>query len=149
MDRIYKIISILVISFGLSYISYKIESSFVDKFAENTLALLTTLFAINIASSTLIAGKVREIQDKTGLNFKKTKTELRRSFYTQITLIIIAVIFGILRESKESLFLFDLNELKLFCDTILFFCFICYVDIIKDIGLGLFDLLDFDNNETK
>jgi len=149
VDRIYKIISILVISLGLSYTSYKIESSFVDKFAENILALLTTLFAINIASSTLIAGKIREIQDKTGLSFTKTKTELRKSFYTQIILIIIAVIVGILRESKESIFFVDHNEFKLYCDTILFFCFICYVDIIKDIGLGLFDLLDFDKNDTK
>lgn len=55
----------------------KLESSFADKFAENILALLTTLFAINIASSTLIAGKLREIQDMTGHPFYKNQKEFK------------------------------------------------------------------------
>lgn len=127
----------------------KLESCFVDKFAENILALLTTLFAINIASSTLIAGKLREIQDSTGHDFAKTKKQLKRSFYEQIIFIGIAFFIGIIRESNYLQLSFNLNDLKLICDSLLFFCFIYYLDIIRDIGKSLFDLLDFDNNKSK
>ena len=125
----------------------KLESNFVEKFSENILALLTTLFAINIASSTLIAGKLREIQDKTGHSFPKTKKSLKSSFYEQIVFIGLAFIFSMFRESAILKNVFEEANLKLVCNSILFFCFIYYLDIIRDIGKSLFDLLEFDNTE--
>lgn len=144
MNKIYKSVTFIVLSFILAYLSMKLESSFTDKFADNILALLTTLFAINIASSTLIAGKLREIQNQTGHPFTKTKSNLKRSFYEQIIFIIIAFIFGLVRESNYLQVLLKVDNLKLICNTILFLSFIYYIDIIRDLGKALFDLLDFN-----
>ncbi|WP_136669330.1 hypothetical protein [Flavobacterium sp. H122] len=147
MNNIYKIVAFTSISALFAFISMKLQSTFVDKFAENILALLTTLFAINIASSTLIAGKLREIQEKTGYPFIKTKKSLKGSFYEQIIFIGLAFIFGLIRESKYLLTIFEADYFKLVCDSVLFFAFFSYLDIIRDIGKSLFDLLEFDEKE--
>lgn len=147
MNNIYKYIAFASLSLLLAYVAMKLESAFADKFAENILALLTTLFAINIASSTLIAGKLREIQDKTGYKFVKTKSNLKTSFYEQIILIAIAFIVAMARESKYLQNLIDCETFKLICNSFLFFCFIAYLEIIRDIGKSLFDLLDFDKDQ--
>lgn len=139
----YKIISFLALSILCAYGSSKLDSSFVDKFAENILGLLTTLFAINIASSTLIAGKLREIQDKTGHTFPMTKKSLKNSFYEQIFFIGLVLIFSILRESKIIQDYLSHDVTKIICDSVIFLSFIFYIDVIRDIGKSLFDLLDF------
>lgn len=147
MNNFYKIVAFLSISVLLAFITMKLESSFANQFAENILALLTTLFAINIASSTLIAGKLTEIQEKTGFQFKKTKKSLKNSFYEQIIFIGLAFLFGLIRESSYLKTIFDCEYLKLFCNSILFYTFISYLDIIRDIGKSLFDLLEYNENE--
>ena len=148
MSRIYKLVSFISISVLLAFFSMKLESNFADQFAENILSLLTTLFAINIASSTLIAGKLREIQNKTGCDFPKTKKNLKNSFYEQIMFIGVVFVFGLLRESKYIHHTIDIDKIKLICNSVLFLCFIYYIDIIRDIGKSLFDLLDFTETEN-
>lgn len=143
MNKIYKSVTFIVLSFILALISLKLKSSFSDKFADNVLALLTTLFAINIASSTLIAGKLREIQNVTGHPFIQTKKNLKNSFYEQIIFIIIAFIIGLIRESNYLKIIINIDNLKLICNSVLFLSFIYYIDIIRDLGKALFDLLDF------
>jgi len=145
VHNFYKIIAFASLSLLLAYTALKLESSFADKFTENILALLTTLFAINIASSTLIAGKLREVQDKTGHEFTKTKKNLKLSFYEQIILIGIAFIFSLVRESIYLQDLVGCENCKFICNAILFFTFIYYLEIIRDLGKSLFDLLDFKN----
>lgn len=147
MNSVYKIISFIVIAFILAYSCLKLDSSFSNKFADNILSLLTTLFAINIASSTLIASKIREIQDRTGHHFEKSKGNLRTSFNEQLVLIGVAFLATLIRESAVVQNAVGINLTCLTCDTILFACFIYYIDIIKDIGAALFQLLDFDNNK--
>lgn len=147
MNRFDKILAFLSISAFIAFIVMKLESTFADKFAENILALLTTLFAINIASSTLIAGKLREIQEKTGFKFSKTKKSLKDSFYEQIIFIGVAFLFGVLRESEYLKTSLDCEYFKLVCNTILFYTFISYLDIIRDIGKSLFDLLEYNEND--
>ncbi len=147
MNNLYKIIAFGSISFLLALITHKLQSTFANKFAENIIALLTTLFAINIASSTLIAGKVREIQDKTGHPFIRTKRNLKNSFYEQIIFIGIAFVFSLLRESELLKNEIDAKTIELVCNSVLFFTFIYYLDIIRDIGKSLFDLLDFEDKK--
>lgn len=145
MSNIYKIITFLVIGSIISFASCELQSTFVIKFSENILPLLTTLFAINIASSTLIASKLREIQDKTNFEFTSTKKNLKTSFYEQIFLIGLAFIFGIIRESNLLHLHFTKETIYCISDAIIFFSFIYYLDIIRDIGLALFDLLNFND----
>ncbi|MFD1770864.1 hypothetical protein [Sphingobacterium suaedae] len=147
MNNIYKILTFIFISIIAAYASHLLNSSFANKFAENILALLTTLFAINIASSTLIASKIREIQDKTSYAFKKSKTSLKSVFHEQIVIIVIAFVASLLRESS---ILQDFLSKKIVCilsDSVIFFTFIFFIDVIKDIGVALFELLDFEEKE--
>ena len=133
-----------MIGFAFAFLSFKLQSSFSDKFSESILALLTTPFAINIASSTLIAGKIHEIQRESGYEFTKTKSNLRLSFYEQIIIIVLAFIVTLLRESEVLKYNYGKENIHLICNSILFACFIYYVDIIRDIGKALFQLLDFN-----
>lgn len=146
MSDFYKIVSFLSVGFFSAFLALKIQSSFVENFSDNLLALLTTLFAINIASITLISGKISELQKQTNHPFRKTRQQLKRSFFEQIGIIAIAFIFGILRDS--CLLNSSINSsLRLIFNSVLFFCFFYYLDIIRDIGKSLFDLLDFNNKE--
>jgi hypothetical protein len=142
MSSIYKIITFLLLSFLIAYISIKIQSNFIDTISTNIIGLLTTLFAINIASSTLVAGKLSEISNKTGRDFPNTKSNLRISFNEQIILIVLTFVVGIVRESCLLKTYMDVYTLKLICDSLLIFAFIYYLDILKDIGKALYNLLD-------
>ncbi len=147
MNRVYKIITFVTISFALSALAFYLKSDFVNKFAENLISLLTTLLAINIASSTLIAAKLSEIKAKTGYHFNKTRTNLKASFYEQIILIAIAFVVVMIGESCVLISKINSDYFEIGVNSILFFTFINYLDIIRDIGKSLFDLLDFGDPE--
>jgi len=147
VNRVYKIITFVTISFALSALAFYLKSDFVNKFAENLISLLTTLLAINIASSTLIAAKLSEIKAKTGYHFNKTRTNLKASFYEQIILIAIAFVVVMIGESCVLISKINSDYFEIGVNSILFFTFINYLDIIRDIGKSLFDLLDFGDPE--
>lgn len=144
MNELYKTFAYLFFSFLLSFLSTKIDSQFINDFSQNFITLLTTLLAINIASSSLIAGKLKELNIKTGQNFEKTRKELKRSL--SIQLILIAISFILLMFKTSSLFcdLLGAEYLNLISNTITVSIFIYYLDTIKDLGKALFSLLDFD-----
>ena len=146
MNNIYKYISFVVVSVLLSYIAKTLESDFLDKFSDNILGLLTTLFAINIASSTLIAGKLAEIQIKSGHSFPKTKSNLKNSFYEQICFIGVAFIASLLRESLILKNYFKQDYSIIICDSVIIFSFIIFLEVLLDIGKSLFNLLDFKDS---
>ena len=100
MNSIYKAITFLSISFLLCFISMKIKSDFIDNFTNGFIPLLTTLLAINIASASLIAGKLKEISIRTGMKFEKTTKELKRSLTIQLILISISLLVLLLKSSK-------------------------------------------------
>jgi len=149
VNNLYKIATYLLLGIILSFISIKLESSFVEKFSENILALLSALFAINIANSTIIASKLYEINKDLGLSFKSTLKELKLSFYEQIILIAIVFVTGIIRESNYLHNEYGINCIKGISDSIIFFSFIYYVDIMIDLGKAIFNLINFDNNSKK
>jgi len=147
MAEIYKSISYLVGAFVLSLLAHKIESSFITEFTQDFIALLTTLLAINIASSTLIAGKLNEINNKTGQRFPKTTTELKRSLSIQLILIIAAFLVLLIFNSKLLEVKIGIDVLTISRNTLTVGIFFYYLDTLKDIGLALFSLLNFNDKE--
>jgi len=143
MSELHRILSFLFVGFILSSLTFFLDSSFIDNFSKNILALLTTLLAINIASSTLISIEIRAIQNLTGADFPKSKKNLKSTLYEQIILIYISLIVSIFRESCYLKSILPSNLILIISDSVLFFCFIYYLDIILDIGKSLYDLLDF------
>lgn len=148
MTEIYKTVTYLVLSFLLCLGAHKIGSSFINDFSDNFIALLTTLLAINIASSSLIAGKLKEINIATGQSFEKTRSELKRSLTIQLFLIAITFIILILKSSTKIEILIGVDNAELISNTITVGVFIYYLDTIKDLGQALFSLLDFGDNNT-
>lgn len=144
MSEFNKAITYLFVSFMICFASNKLESSFISNFSNNFIALLTTLLAINIASGSLIAGKLKEISLNTGHVFKKTHNELKKSLRIQIILIIISFVILILKSSKLIANLIGNDNISIFSDTVTVAIFIYYLDSIKDLGQALFTLLDFD-----
>ena len=147
MNEFYKSVTYLVVSFLICYLSVLLKSNFVNGFADNFIALLTTLLAINIASGSLIAGKLKEINIATGQKFEKTVSELKKSLTIQLILIAISFIVLLLKSSKLISGLIGVSNLEIITNTITIGIFIYYLDTIKDLGLALFSLLNFDDKE--
>jgi hypothetical protein len=143
MNSVYKIITYCTVSFTLSLLAFYLQSDFVNKFSDNLISLLTTLLTINIASSTLIAIKVSEIKAKTGYHFNNTRKNLKVSFYEQIILIAVAFVAVLIGDSSVLKCKINSDYFEIGVNSVLFYTFINYLDIIKDIGKSLFDLLDF------
>lgn len=142
MDEVYKIISYLVISFLISLGAKEIDSDFISKFSSDFITLLTTLLAINIASGSLIAGKLKEINLKTGQSFSKTTRELKRSLLIQLILIAISFVILVLKSSTKISVLIGADMMELISNTITVAIFIYYLDCIMDLGRALFSLLN-------
>ena len=147
MTEFYKSVTYIVIAFLICLFAQEIESSFINDFANNFIGLLTTLLAINIASGSLIAGKLKEISIQTGHGFDKTKKELKRSLSVQLVLIAISFVILLIKTSKLFSNLLGANTLALVSNTITVAIFIYYLDTIKDLGQALFSLLDFDKKD--
>lgn len=147
-DEIRDIALFILIGAIINWFSVLIESDFIDKFSIGFISLLTTLLAINIASSTLVAGKLQEIQKESGASFKNTTKLLKRGMSIQIGLIIIALFVLILKDSNLVINIKS-NNIQFCLNTILITIFLYYLDTIRDIGIALFQLLDFDTNSDK
>lgn len=147
MNDFYKSVTYLVIAFLICFAAEKLKSDFINNFGGNFISLLTTLLAINIASGSLIAGKLKEINIKTGQKFEKTSKELRRSLTIQLILIAISFFILLLKSSKIISDCIGASALSLISNTITIGIFIYYLDTIKDLGQALFSLLNFDDDK--
>ena len=147
MNNIYKYISYLSIGILISFFAQCIESDFINSFSANVISLLATILAINIASSSIIASKLREVILKTGGSFEKTKSELKTGLQAQLFLIAIAFIILILKDSKFLVLHLDKNHIDLFTNSIILGIFIFYLDVIYDLGKSMFTL--FTNKDIE
>lgn len=147
MSELYKSVTYLVVSFLLCFLSEKIQSNFIDDFAKNFIALLTTLLAINIASGSILAGKLKEININTGHKFDNTTKELKRSLTIQLILIAISFVTLLIKSSTIISGWIGCSTLNLVSNTITIGIFIYYLDTIKDLGQALFSLLNFDEKD--
>lgn len=147
MNEFYKSVTYLVIAFLICFVADKLKSNFINNFGENFISLLTTLLAINIASGSLIAGKLKEINIKTGQKFENTSKELRRSLTIQLVLIAISFFVLLLKSSKIISDCIGVSALSLISNTITIGIFIYYLDTIKDLGQALFSLLNFNDDK--
>jgi hypothetical protein len=145
MSEIYKTITFLVISFLICLFGQYLGSTFIDDFSSNFIGLLTTLLAINVASGSLIAGRLKEINLVTGHKFEKTKKELKRSIIIQLILICITFIVLLFKTSLLLSNILGHKTLILASNTVTVAIFLYYLDSIKDLALALFSLLDFDD----
>lgn len=140
MNTIKSIAFYLLLGAGIVGLSSWLKSDFLSSFlVDDLLTILITLLAINTATSGLLISNLRELSPETNEYFQSTYDEIKFSLIEQLALIGFTVLFVILR---ESIVLQEALKYHLFIwDTLLTACFIFGLDILRDTGVAIFNLL--------
>ncbi|MGV0931565.1 hypothetical protein ACTS95_14800 [Empedobacter brevis] len=146
MNTFYKILAIIFISFIISYLSLiTLETKALLKYLnDNLLTIIITLLAINTATSGFIVGKICDILQQNDIDFKRVIKQMKFSLLEQLISIGLAIVIVILNSSNKIVFE---NKELLFC-TLLCSLFINTLDVLRDTGVSVFDILEI-NNELK
>ena len=128
-------------------ISYYLESNFLlDFLSSNLIIILLTLLAINTATTGLLSIKMAELETKfSDLDFKKTYSEMKLSLKEQIVLIVLSLLVLIVNDSKLIEFQFK----NFIIGTFLTCIFIYALDILRDTGISVFNLLGLASDINK
>lgn len=142
LEQIYKFISYAAISISLVVLSNCIESNFLIDFNKDFITLITTLFAINVASTSIVFSKLKEINSKSGINFIETRKELEFGFRIQIILIAVTFLLQIFISSK----IIDNNCLNIILNSSTIFLFCYFLEITYDLGKTIILLFTKDTD---
>lgn len=147
MKTVKNISFFVIISFILNLISYYLESNFLLEFlSSNLIIILLTLLAINTATTGLLSIKIAELETKfNDLDFNSTYIEMKFSLKEQIILIILSLLVLILKDSK----LIDFQCENFIIGTFLTTIFIYAIDILRDTGISVFELLELASKIDK
>lgn len=125
----------LVIGVAANALSLSISSDFLAKFLnENLITILIALLAINTTTGSVVMTKLRELADKSSVDFSTTMIEIRKSILEQVVLIIVALVISVLLGSKILLGMHQLIKPAL--DSML----------ISVFAAGLYNLYDTANS---
>lgn len=146
MKIIKQLIFFLAISIILNWVCFILKSdAFAKYLRENIVVLLITLLAINTATISVLVAKLHEISRLTKHNFNLTISEVKKSLYEQIYLIGASSLFVILYNSAiiKSKFLYH----EMFFNVLFTAIFIYAIDILRDTGIAIFDIIKFPANK--
>lgn len=147
MNKIYKIIAYLAVSCFLSWLSYSNENSFFIGFNNIVIPLLATLLAINITTSSLIAGELRKIQTANpNSKIKDAKYEIKRIFKTQLFLICSLLGLFIIKDCSLIVEYIEQKYIDIAVNACVVGVFIYFLEIIYDLGCSLFDIINHNSS---
>lgn len=127
----------LIISMVLNAVSWCVKSVFLDSFlSSNIVIILVTILAINIAITSILIPKLKDIEDNEDISFTNTYREIRLSFLEQIILIGLSIIVMIFKSSSMIVSLWDYSSMLM--TIILTTIFIYSVISLWDTGNALF-----------
>ena len=147
MSLIKNISFYIILGAVLNFLSTILKSSFLLTFlCNNLIIILLTLLDINTATTGLLSIKMAELSSKfSEIDFTQTYKEMKLSLKEQIVLIIVSVILLILQGSPIIQFKYK----DIFLGTMLTSVFIYALDVLRDTGVSVFDLLDLANKYEK
>lgn len=143
MFEVLKILGYLSGGFILSYLSIVFRSTFLSSFTEDIINLLITIFAINIASTSIIISSIKDISEISGHDFSKSKKHLRLTIVYQIVMIFLVFIILIFKKSEVVQIYFGTFWTDLIANGIIVSAFLYYVDIVIDLGRALISIMNF------
>ena len=150
MNKIYKIIAYLSISLVLSYIVSIGNGDFFKQFTNNAIPLLTTLLAINITASALIASELNRLKHNyPNANTKETSFELKQTLTLQVIFILFLFVVFIIRDWLDEIEFIYIGYYQIATNACLIGVFLYYFEIIYDLGKGLLRIIDFNANGAK
>lgn len=145
MNKIYKFIAYISVSALISWIAYSNNSSFFESFNGMLIPLLATLLAINITTSSLVAGELRKIKKECPqCDIMKSTNEIKRIFKIQIALIASLLVIFIVKDSCWLSQCVDYKWIAIFVNGYVTAVFIYFLEIIYDLGCSLFDIVNFN-----
>lgn len=149
MNRIYKIIAYIAVPGVLSWITDGSGNTFFDNFNNIIIPLLATLLAINITTSSLIAGELRKIQlVNPECDLVDAKTEMKRIFKVQLCLILGLLFVFLIKDCSFIKNNINNQWVQIFVNGSVLAVFGYFLEIIYDLGCSLFDIINF-NSEDK
>ena len=141
-----RIIFFLAVGIVVNWLCVILESKiFPTYLRDNIVIILITLLAINTATISVVVAKLHDISEKLNVDFSKTIREVKISLLEQILLIVITVILLILYNSPVIKCRFLYHET--FFNTFFITVFIYAVDILRDTGMAVFDILKYKKKE--
>lgn len=147
MNYIKNIFFYLGVGFILVIASHLLKSSFLSEFLhDNIIVLLITLLAINTATSSLIISKLQDMATKYKTSFKLTYKELKISLFEQIIQIGLAIIFLVLSDSEVIKLNFQYHNFLF--DILLTAVFVYSIDILRDTGKAIFEIIKVNDGES-
>lgn len=114
---------------------------------DNLVGLLLTLLAINTATSSVISSKLEEVSSRTGANFIDVVKEIKFSLIEQIILITVSIVSLICYESE--ILINKVENLQLFLNVILTTVLIYSIEILRDTGVTIFNIIIELNKDSK
>ena len=145
MNKIYKIIAYAVVSVLISWIAYASDSSFFESFNGLLIPLLATLLAINITTSSLIAGELRKIKkENPQCDIGRSTDEIKRIFKIQIVLIASLLVLFIIKDCRWIKQFVDEKWITIVSNGYVIAVFVYFLEVIYDLGSSLFDIINYN-----
>ncbi|WP_068689636.1 hypothetical protein [Culturomica massiliensis] len=142
MNVVKNICVCLVLALAFNVFEICLKSSFIDNFmTEQIIGIQLSLMAITIATYTFIISKLEELSKEHPDSFNNTYKALKGAMIEQLYCIGISVVLLILKKS-EVLRNIEFQYFNLVINTLISTVFIYAIDILKDVGLAVFILID-------
>ena len=149
MNRILKIIAYLAIAFVLSYLANNGCRDFIKGLSDNIISLLATILAINIPTSTLIISEINKIKDKFSIDPSPAFKELRHGLIAQIFVLCSLIVILIGCDFIQNMDFITSWKIHIISGTFVLASLIYYLEVIYDLGIALFKLIDFKANKKE
>ena len=138
----------MVVSGFISWTAYVNGSSFFESFNGMLIPLLATLLAINITTSSLVAGELRKIKKEfPQCDIKNSTNEIKRIFKIQIFLIASLLFLFIIKDCDFIQEYINQQYITIFVNGYVIAAFGYFLEIIYDLGCSLFDIINFNSSK--
>ncbi len=152
-EKAKNIIVFLFVSIALNELSTSIGSEFIKKFqGSDLITMLLMIFTLNVATTNFIISKLNEIKLISKTKFDKTESSLKGLMVQQISLIIVAVVTLIFRDSPmiyEKYYFVERIRCSSIINVTLIFIVLYYLSILWDIGKAMFLISNFKSDGEK
>lgn len=142
MTAIMTVCTLLVVGVAVNGLATLIGSTFLCAFLDdNLIVLLVALFAINTTTASVILTKMREIADSyPDVDFQATRRQMKISSLEQVSLILVAVLVGMLKTAPPIQAY--VPHLRFALDSVLISVFAYSIHILYDTAKGVYVILD-------
>ena len=126
-------------------VSRLLRSPYLSTFLEaNLILLLIALLAINTTTISVVMTKLRELSDKPN-SFSGTADEMKWSISEQVTLVVLAILFLLVK--KSAVIIANVPHADFALEAMLLSIFFYSIHILYDTASSVFDIMKFESHD--